>query len=70
MLVLAFSDTRALNTVFDGTAPKKFFTVTLLETGVPLGSSTMSSRSGAAVVARVVSWVTFLSAILFSYSII
>jgi len=35
--------TFAVNDVFAGTVEKKFFTVTLLETGVPFGSSTINN---------------------------
>tara|TARA_R100000353_G_scaffold131527_1_gene93318 strand:- start:726 stop:1058 length:333 start_codon:yes stop_codon:yes gene_type:complete len=50
--------------VLAGTAPKKFFTVADLLTGVPLGSSMTSIKSAEFVVVRLVSCDTFLSAII------
>jgi hypothetical protein len=57
------TETLALNTVFAGTAPKRFLIVIFFDTGVPFGSSTIISRSGAAVVVNAVSCDIFLSAI-------
>jgi hypothetical protein len=65
IVVFAFNETRALNTVLDGTAPKKFLTVIFFDTGVPFGSSTIRSKSSREVLPSDVSCETFLSAICF-----
>jgi hypothetical protein len=55
IVVFALNDTRLLNTVLDGTAPKNDFTVIFFDVGVPLGLSITSSRSSGEVVPKDVS---------------
>jgi ABC-type tungstate transport system substrate-binding protein len=49
IVALPLMVTRELNTVLEGTAPKKFFTVIFFDVGTPFGSSITSSRSSEAV---------------------